>query len=168
MNTFHARYDQLLDAYVFEDGRVITRAELAWLNDFDRLYRAQEEMAGAHARAREQAQAAEAERVRRMWEQEQARTQFSGFSDPLSGFDTFRNAFNNARQRNYGPPPPPPPPPPKPAAFDPYAVLGLERWASNAEIKRAYRKLAREHHPDAGGDEGRMKDINRAYDMLKG
>jgi len=52
-----------------------------------------------------------------------------------------------------------------------YEVLGVDRNASEDEIKRAYRKLAREHHPDAsGGDpesEGRFKEATLAYETLR-
>jgi DnaJ family protein A protein 2 len=47
-----------------------------------------------------------------------------------------------------------------------YKVLGLSRGASQAEIKKAYRAMAREHHPDKGGDEALFKDIQEAYDVL--
>jgi molecular chaperone DnaJ len=48
-----------------------------------------------------------------------------------------------------------------------YDTLGVPKDASAAEIKKAYRKLAREHHPDAsGGDEARFKEIQGAYDVL--
>ncbi|RMH37874.1 MAG: J domain-containing protein [Deltaproteobacteria bacterium] len=58
--------------------------------------------------------------------------------------------------------------------FDPrvdyYAALGVAPSASDAEIKRAYRKLAKEYHPDrTGGDkakEQRFKDVTRAYEVL--
>jgi molecular chaperone DnaJ len=47
-----------------------------------------------------------------------------------------------------------------------YDTLGVPKNASADEIKKAYRKLAREHHPDSGGDEARFKDIQGAYDVL--
>ena len=53
---------------------------------------------------------------------------------------------------------------------DYYAALGVPKSASPAEIKRAYRKLARTHHPDVNsGDlaaERRFKEINEAYEVL--
>ncbi|ODS54476.1 MAG: hypothetical protein ABS36_11290 [Acidobacteria bacterium SCN 69-37] len=53
---------------------------------------------------------------------------------------------------------------------DYYATLGLSKTASEADIKRAYRKLAREHHPDLNpGDkkaEARFKEINEANEVL--
>jgi molecular chaperone DnaJ len=47
-----------------------------------------------------------------------------------------------------------------------YDTLGVPKNASPAEVKKAYRKLAREHHPDQGGDEARFKEIQGAYDVL--
>ncbi len=53
---------------------------------------------------------------------------------------------------------------------DYYKVLGVERSASEAEIKKAFRKLARKHHPDvnkATGAAARMQELNEAYDVLR-
>lgn len=52
------------------------------------------------------------------------------------------------------------------ATPDYYKTLGVSRTASADEIKKAFRKLARTHHPDAGGDEARFKEINEAYEVL--
>jgi molecular chaperone DnaJ len=52
---------------------------------------------------------------------------------------------------------------------DLYEVLGVPRDASTEEIRRAFRKLAREHHPDVNDDpqaEHRFKEINLAYETL--
>ena len=54
---------------------------------------------------------------------------------------------------------------------DYYDVLGLQRGASNSDLKAAYRKLAMKHHPDRNpGDqhcELRFKEVNEAYEVLK-
>lgn len=47
-----------------------------------------------------------------------------------------------------------------------YDVLGVKRDATQEEIKKAFRRLARKHHPDAGGSEERFKEINEAYEVL--
>ena len=52
------------------------------------------------------------------------------------------------------------------SAPDYYKTLGVSKDASEAEIKKAFRKLAQKHHPDAGGDEEKFKEINEAYEVL--
>lgn len=50
---------------------------------------------------------------------------------------------------------------------DYYKTLGVDKNASQDEIKKAYRKLAHKHHPDKkGGDEAKFKEINEAYQTL--
>src|SRR3972149_9345003 len=52
---------------------------------------------------------------------------------------------------------------------DYYKILGVERGADQKMIRAAYRKLARQHHPDinkAAGAEDRFKEINEAYQVL--
>ncbi|HLC99760.1 MAG TPA: molecular chaperone DnaJ [Patescibacteria group bacterium] len=52
-------------------------------------------------------------------------------------------------------------------AKDYYEILGIPKTANEQEIKRAYRKLAHEHHPDkAGGDPEKFKELNHAYEVL--
>lgn len=55
-------------------------------------------------------------------------------------------------------------------ARDYYEVLGVHRGASEREIKRAYRKLVKELHPDRNGDDpealARFKEVSEAYDVL--
>jgi DnaJ-class molecular chaperone len=55
-------------------------------------------------------------------------------------------------------------------AIDPYEVLGVNRTASQDEIQKAYRKLAKKHHPDLNPGnkkaEEKFKDIGTAYDIL--
>ena len=52
-------------------------------------------------------------------------------------------------------------------AHDYYQTLGVSKTASADDIKRAYRKLAHEHHPDKqSGNEAKFKEINEAYQVL--
>jgi len=59
---------------------------------------------------------------------------------------------------------------------DPYTVLGISRSVDDRAVKRAYRKLISEHHPDRLGDlpeamrkqaESRASEINAAYERIK-
>lgn len=50
--------------------------------------------------------------------------------------------------------------------MDHYQTLGVAKNASPDEIKKAYRKLASQHHPDKGGDTQRFQEIQAAYDTL--
>jgi len=50
--------------------------------------------------------------------------------------------------------------------MDHYSTLGIPRTASPEEIKKAYRKLAMEHHPDRGGDNVKFQELSIAYNTL--
>ena len=56
------------------------------------------------------------------------------------------------------------------AERNPYEVLGVSRQASDGEIKRAFRKLARQYHPDRNqgdaGAEAKFKEVQSAYDTI--
>lgn len=47
-----------------------------------------------------------------------------------------------------------------------YEILGITEKSTADEIKRAYRKLASQHHPDKGGDKAKFQEIQSAYDTL--
>src|SRR5579863_3452452 len=53
------------------------------------------------------------------------------------------------------------------AKRDYYEVLGVSKGASPDEIKKAYRRLAVQHHPDRGGDETKFKAVSESYEVLK-
>ena len=50
--------------------------------------------------------------------------------------------------------------------MDYYSILGVPKTASQDEIKKSFRKLAMQYHPDKGGDETKFKQINEAYSVL--
>ncbi len=49
---------------------------------------------------------------------------------------------------------------------DYYKVLGVSDSSTEKEIKTAYRKLSKQHHPDSGGDEEKFKEVSGAFDVL--
>jgi DnaJ-class molecular chaperone len=63
---------------------------------------------------------------------------------------------------------PPPPPPRTPESNELcYKLLGVSPSASWDEIEAAYRRKAKLHHPDHGGDGDAMRALNEAYTLLK-
>ena len=81
-----------------------------------------------------------------------------------------QHGYNSSqRRRNSAPPPPQSARRIKPGEMDPYAVLGVNRRATPAELKKAYRKLALKFHPDKNKEasaEEKFKQINEAYSIL--
>jgi len=47
-----------------------------------------------------------------------------------------------------------------------YKILGVDKDAEQETLKKVYRQLSKEHHPDHGGDEERFKEISEAYSVL--
>ena len=47
-----------------------------------------------------------------------------------------------------------------------YDLLGVQQGASKDELKKAFKKLAIQHHPDKGGNAETFKEISHAYDTL--
>lgn len=59
-------------------------------------------------------------------------------------------------------------PPPSRADLDvSFRLLGIAPSASLEEVERAYRKKAKLHHPDLGGDDDAMRALNEAYNLIK-
>ena len=50
---------------------------------------------------------------------------------------------------------------------DYYDILGVSEDASNEQIKKAFKDIAKKEHPDRGGNETIFKEANEAYDTLK-
>lgn len=82
------------------------------------------------------------------------------FAEPGTGW---------GQNRNKPEPEPKPEPKPQPQTGPRmwYVVLGVSPSATPDDVDEAYRKLARKHHPDRGGDEATMKEINNAYDAYR-
>lgn len=60
------------------------------------------------------------------------------------------------------------PPPSAPADADlSFRLLGLSPSATWEEVEKAYRRKAKIHHPDHGGDEDTMRALNEAYTLIK-
>ena len=51
--------------------------------------------------------------------------------------------------------------------MDYYSILGVNKNASDSDIRKAYKKQSMQHHPDRGGNEEQFKKINEAYSTLK-
>lgn len=49
---------------------------------------------------------------------------------------------------------------------NPYAILGVGDGASESDVKKAFRRLSRQHHPDLGGSATAFDAISRAYELI--
>ena len=49
---------------------------------------------------------------------------------------------------------------------DYYKILNINRGATKDEVKKSFRTLSKQHHPDKGGDENLFKQMSEAYDVL--
>jgi len=47
-----------------------------------------------------------------------------------------------------------------------YKALGLPKTCTDSDIKKAWRNLAKTHHPDKGGSEEKFKELSKAYEIL--
>jgi len=111
------------------------------------------------------------ERLRR--ERSQAEEELRRQAEQIQREAKARARTQNSQKKQQSPPPPPPPEPP--SRDDPYTILGINRAASAAEIKSAYRKLATKYHPDKAAAstpeiqklaEEKFRTIKEAYDVL--
>jgi len=50
--------------------------------------------------------------------------------------------------------------------MNPYKILGVNRSATESEIRSAYKRKAQKHHPDRGGDTEKMKLVQKSYEIL--
>jgi|ETNmetMinimDraft_15_1059895.scaffolds.fasta_scaffold149547_1 hypothetical protein len=77
------------------------------------------------------------------------------------------HGLRELRGDDVGPPPGNGPAPPHGEVEMCYKILGLSPTATWKDIEAAYRKKAKIHHPDHGGDEDAMRALNDAYTQLK-
>lgn len=76
------------------------------------------------------------------------------------GYYTVHRAISNAPSRRPSPPPPDPVPPC-------LRALGLDKWASEDEATRAYRRMAHELHPDKGGNPDQFIALREHYESAR-
>lgn len=49
---------------------------------------------------------------------------------------------------------------------NPYAILGVGDGAADSDVKKAFRRLSRQHHPDLGGDATAFDAVSKAYEAI--